>query len=244
MPTQSENQMQAYSTAPATDPSAVTSATVVALGLASGPGSTDLEPPTASGYPPGTTSIVVNSATSFFVGEQILLSGGTARAEIVTITAIVSTTFTIQGSTGGGTLTQHNDSDTVVGMYAGIQPNSTGRIKITITGSLVAGSTASTITAQIYIGSAITVAAPANAAAFDASAVAVGNTQEWISLTGQLEVPYSQTVYLGANAFQTDTAPSGGAARTVGTPYYIDVGVTSSTGTVTIIEPSIVIEEL
>jgi len=229
----------AYSTAPSTDPSAVTSATVVALGLASGPGSTDLEPAGGVAYPVGTTVIAVNSATSFFQGELILIEGATATAEICQIKSISGTNFTLQSPT----LKAHADSGTVVGMYAGITPQRSGRLKITVSGTIVLGSAASTWTAQIYIGSAITVAAPANATAFDASAVAVGNTQEAISGTGVLEFPYSQTVFLGANGNATDTAPSGGAARTVGTPYYVDVGVTSSTGTIQLIEPSIVIEE-
>lgn len=241
MPTQTENQLQAYCTAPATDPSAVTSTTVVALGLSSGPGSSDLEPAVSGAITPaGSTSFVVNSGTGFFAGENILIDGASATAEIVTVSKVATNTITLAQPTKF----DHADSATVVGGYALIQPNNTGRLKITISGTIVSGTTASTITLQPYIGSAVTVAAPANAAAFDASAVAVGQTVEWISLTGELEVPFSTTVYLGANAQATDTGPSGGAARTVGTPYYVDLGATSSTGTVQVIEPLIVIEEL
>lgn len=235
-PTQSENQLQAYCTELVTDPAAVTSATVVALGLASGPGSTTITPATKA----GATSLTVGSVTSFFVGEQALIDGSKATAEIVVISATATGVLTLASPT----IRDHAATATIVGMYAGIQPQMTGRIKITIHGIFVAGSTASTVTAQIYIGSAITVAAPANAAAFDASAVAVGNTAEWISLTGQLQEAFTLVVYLGANASATDTGPSGGAARTVATPYYIDIGITSSTGTIQVIEPSIIIEEL
>jgi len=225
-----------YSTAVATSPAAVTSATVVAVGLANGPGSTTLNGGTAA----GATSAVFTVNTNFFVGENVLIDGASSVAEIATIKTINGTTITFTSAL----LNAHTTAHTVVGMYAGIQPSSTGRLKITMSGSILAGSTASTCTIQPYIGSAITVAAPANGAAFDASAVAVGQTETWISLTGALEDTFYVTCLLGANDYATDTAPSGGAKRTVGTPYYIDLGVTSSTGTFQVIKPVIVIEEV
>lgn len=229
----SENPLQVYSSAVSTSPAAVTSTTAVACGLGSGPGSTTL----SGAQKLGDTSIVVASATSFYQGEHILIDGAKATAEIVTISKITSTTFTL----GGALVNAHAASATVVGMYAGIQPYNSGRLKIEVVGSLLAGSTASTVTAQLYIGSAVTVAAPANAAAFDASAVAVGSPVTWVSLTGSLEEAVTLIAYLGANSFATDTAPSGGAVRTVGVPYYVDVGLTSSTGTIQLVKPTIVI---
>src|SRR5439155_18373087 len=129
-------------------------------------------------------------------------------AEILTVKTAASSTLT----TTSGAKFAHADEATVVGGYGLIQPSVSGKLRITIVGSLLSGTTASTITVRPYIGSAITVAAPTTGAAFDASAVAVGNVATWVSLTGALTTNFACQALLGANAFATDTAPSGGAA--------------------------------
>lgn len=216
------NTRQTYSTYPQTDPAAQTSATFVCAGLSNGPGSTTLN--MSSGSAVGATSIVVTANTNFFQGENILIDGASANAEYATIASIASTTFTLKNP-----LTKaHANSVNVVGSYIAIQPKSTGRLEISATGFLL-GVNGATVNAQLIIGSAITAAPPAANAAVPASAVAVGNIAAYVALTGALQAPFQCAAALGCDS-ATDTAPSGGAARTVGTPYYIDLSFKASSG--------------
>lgn len=210
---------QKHSYIPA-DPSAETNASFVAAGIGVAPGASD----TVGATVVGATTATLDSTASFYAGEAVLIDGAAATAEIAIIKSISSPVLTFASP-----LTQaHVDETTVKGVF-GITPKTTGRLTIRAVGTMT-GANGDLVSAQLIIGSAITVAAPALNAAPDASAVAVGNISVYTALTGALEVPFACEATLGANPYATDTAPSGGAPRTVGTPYYIDLQFKSSAG--------------
>lgn len=226
-----------YSAVPA-DPSSETNATIVAAGLSNGPGSSLVN--LLAGYPAGTSTIALDSSASFYAGEKVIIGAGAALStpEIMTIKSISSPKLTFTTPT----LFTHPDEDTVIGSSSCITPGSTGRIHIKCLGAMT-GANGDLVTAQLYIGSAITIATPAVNAAFDASAVAVGNAAIYTALTGALQSNFSCEAWLGVNTAATDTPPSGGAARTVGTPYYIDMGFKSSAGAAQLTKLTIFVEE-
>ncbi len=92
-------------------------------------------------------------------------------------------------------------------------PGSTGRVLIMWTGDITSNATAQTDTLQMVYG---TGAAPANNTAV--TGTAFGGELAWVSLTGQLTVPFS-LVGLATGL-------------TVGTPYYFDIAAKGSAGTV------------
>lgn len=224
-----------YSIIPA-NPAAETSATFIAAGLSNGPGSSTIS--NAPGYPSGVTAMTLAATTNFFVGENVLIAGGSATAEIVTVASITGSVLSFTS----GTLFAHVNSQTVVGIF-GITPSSTGRLIIEVQGALT-GAAGDLVSAQIVIGSAVTAAPPAVDAAVPASAVAVGNVAIYTAVAGALQSNFSCSALLGVSPYATDTAPSGGAARLVGTPYYIDIQFKSSAGAAQLTNLSVLVREV
>lgn len=105
-----------------------------------------------------------------------------------------------------------------------ITPTSTGRVLVMITGDLVENATAQTATLQLSFG---TGAAPANAAAL--TGTQVGGELSWVSLTGQLTMPFAHTWLITGLSVPTF---SGIGAQSAATPVWIDLNTKSSAGTV------------
>lgn len=229
MPTQTENQLPIYSSIPA-NLAAVTITTASSLycvGFDNGPGSSTLSAATTF----NANTVTVASATSFYQGELALIDGGKAVAELVIITAISGTTFTVQRLDGNGLLNIHANAATIVGTSAGIMPTYTGRVIVSVSGNLVGNQTGDTVTAQIiaYPANATGQAGATAGTAFPGitGAVKIGNTQSLTMLTGVLTQPFGVAAQLGAQS-ATNTTPSGGAALSVGVPYLFDLIVSDT----------------
>ena len=227
MPTQTESQLPIYSSIPA-NLSAVTVSTASSLyaaGFNNGPGSST----TTAASVVGATTIAMTSATSFYQGEAILIDGGKSTAELVILTNIATLVFTVQRMDGGPLLYAHASGATVVGTSAGIQPISSGRVNVSIAGTLTGNQTGDTVTAQIIAYSAVGSAGATAGTALPGitGAVQIGNTQSLTMLTGVLTQPFGVAAQLGAPG-ATNTAPSGGAALTVGVPYLFDLIVSDT----------------
>ena len=227
MPTQPSAQLAAYSSVPA-NLGAVTVSTAGSLycvGFNNGPGSTTSTAATVT----GATVINATSATSFYQGEAILIDGGKSIAELVIITNIATLVFTVQRFDGGPMLYAHASGATIVGTSAGIQCVSSGRVNIEVGGTLTGNQTADTVTAQIIVYPATGQAGATAGTALPGivGAVQIGNTQSLTMLTGVLTQAFVVSAQLGGTG-STNTAPSGGAALSVGVPYLFDLIVSDT----------------
>ena len=218
--TQTENQLPIYSSVPA-DLAAVTvttGGTYYMVGYSNGPGSSTIN--LSAGYAAGTSTIALAATTSFYVGEHVIINGGHSTAEILTISAISSPNLTFSTPT----IYFHANSEAVVGSSASFTPSYSGRLEITVAGTLT-GANGKTVNVKLVVGSAVSAAAPAAAAA--ATGTVIGNLGQVIALTGALTQSFAVTALTGADS-ATNTAPSGGAVLTVGTPYWFDLQITST----------------
>jgi len=226
MPTGTLNQLPVYASQPA-NLSAVTLSTagsLYAAGFANGPGSTTLSAATTL----NATSLTVTSATSFYVGELALIDGGTTKAELVYITAIVTTTFTVQRMDGAGLEYIHASGATIVGTSAGIMPTYTGRVNIEVSGDITGNATNDIVTAQIIAIPATGAAGPSAGTALPGivGAVQIGNTSSTTMTSGNYQGFGLQATVGGIGA--TNSTPAGGAALSVGVPYLFDVIVSDT----------------
>lgn len=210
-------------------------------GYSAAPGSSTL----GTGAAAGVTVLPCGTTTSFFAGEQVIVDGGNSKAEICTVVSIQgSTSLTLATATANA----HTSGATVKGSYACITPKSTGRVRILYTALATGNNSTDTLSCQLVIGSALTTAQPASGAADTSGTIGtpVGNIASFVELTGVLGQSVECYALLGANAYATNTAPSGGAALTVGTPYWIDIVATSTTAAKTVIltNGAFVVEEI
>lgn len=231
MPTQTESLLPIYSSLPA-DLSAVTCTTVsvqYTVGFSNGPGSSTLSAASVV----GATTVVTTSATSFYQGEAILLTGGKTNAELCIITNIASTTFTVQRFDGGPLIYAHASGDTIVGTSAAMMPIANGRMKVHAEGTLTGNATGDVMQAQLAVIAVNTGSQTGPAAGTALSAAtgltAIGNKPSYTELTGVLTQGFSVTAELGV-AGSTNTTPASGAILTPGTPYVFDLLV-ADTGT-------------
>ena len=228
MPTQSEAQLPVYSSLPA-DLAAVTCTTGASnylVGYTNGPGSTTLTAASAV----GAMSLTVAAITNFYVGEAVLLEGGTATAELAIVTSIATLTLNVVGYDGGPLQKGHANSGTVVGTSAAITPIASGRVNIAVMGTLTSNNTGDTMKAQIVVIDATKQASIAAGTGYgtNTSVQSVGNQPGYTALTGVLTQAFACAATLGATS-ATNSTPSGGAVLKVGNPYIIDLGVQTTT---------------
>jgi hypothetical protein len=225
--TQTEDQLGLYCSRPA-DLSAVTvttGGTYYMVGYSNGPGSSLIN--NTANYAAGVTQVTLDATTNFYVGEAVTINAGASTAEVLYVSAISSPKLTFTTPT----IFPHNDEEPVIGSSAAFTPTYTGRLFITCEGDLTGNNTGDVIAAKIVKSSAIS-AAPSSAGGAAAGTV-IGNIANVTSLTGVLTQPFSCVAMLGGPA-ATDTKPSGGAALTVGTPYWFDLQVTTTTSAKTV----------
>lgn len=233
-----------YSSIPA-DIGAVTvttGATYYMVGLCNAPGNSLVN--LVAGYVAGATSLVLDSISGFYVGEHVLIDGGTASAEIATIKTAASSTLTFENPL----VFAHADEASVVGGSALFTPSTSGKIRVAVFGTLIGNYTTDYAYAQLRVGSGVTALAPTGPTGPVAvTGTAIGNIASIYELTANLLLgSFRCEALLGANTEATNSAPSGGANLTVGTPYWFDLAVTSTTSgkTVQAKNLNVIIEEL
>jgi len=226
LPTQSESQLPVYSAIPA-NLSAVTCTTATTnylVGFTNGPGSSTLSAATVI----GATVLPMTAVTNFYQGEAVLIDGGTSKAELVLIQSINSSavTLTVARFDGGILQYAHASGANVVGTSAGIQPIYSGRVNVSVSGTLTSGTAADGVTTQIALIDA-TQAASQSAGAVASGVtglVLIGNVQALTSVSGFLTQLFSNAATLGGSG-ATNSSPSGGTALTPGKPYLFDLAV-------------------
>lgn len=129
-------------------------------------------------------------------------------ASAITNAAYKMAGYGVSGASGGWSMT----------------PNQTGRILLIATGVMLSGASASTCTLQLSFG---TGAAPANAASV--TGTQQGGQPAWISLTGNLQTPFSLTTVI--------------TGQTLGTALWFDVAQKSSASTLQLLQANLVAVE-
>ncbi len=106
----------------------------------------------------------------------------------------------------------NNGFGAIASIPCALTPTVTGRVLVAWSGDIVENATAQTATLQMVYG---TGAAPANGSAV--TGTAIGGELAWVSLTGQLTIPFALTYLI--------------TGLTPGTAYYFDIAGKSSAGT-------------